>query len=280
VQTIDEPLERDTNLEGARVLVAEDNLAGKRLMERMLARLGVEVQVAANGLEAVAAARSSQFDLVLMDCHMPEMDGFAATAALRASGWKLPIIALTANAMSGDREACLAAGMDDYLAKPIVAAELVRALRRWLPDRQAVAGGAPTPVPASNLYRQTGELDAAQIAELCQLDPDGAAGFLAHMVADYEATAIECLPAIRAALDGGDAVALEDAAHKLKGSASQVGARLVQDAAARLVALARAGTSEGGGEVLEELEAALPRATVALHSVIGEVERADMPLAS
>ena len=100
------------------------------------------------------------------------------------------------------------------------------------------------------------------------------------MVSDYEATAAECLPAIRAALDSADAAALQDAAHKLKGSASQVGARLVQDASARLVGLARSGTTEGGGEVLEELESALPRASVALHSVIGEVERADMPLAS
>jgi signal transduction histidine kinase/DNA-binding NarL/FixJ family response regulator len=280
VESIDEPLERDTNIEGARVLVAEDDPAGKRLMERMLARLGVEVQVVGTGLEVLRAAESSQFDAILMDCHMPEMDGFAATAAMRSAGWKLPIIALTANAMSGDREACLAAGMDDYLSKPIVAAELVRTLCRWLADRPAIAAGSPAAMNASSRYRQTGELDSGQIAELCQLDPDGAAGFLAHMVGDYESTVVECLPGIRLALEKSDPVALEDAAHKLKGAASQVGARLVHDASARFVALARSGTTQGGGEVLAELESAVPRTSSALHSVIDEVEHADMPLAS
>jgi HPt (histidine-containing phosphotransfer) domain-containing protein len=133
---------------------------------------------------------------------------------------------------------------------------------------------------ASSRYRQTGELDSGQIAELCQLDPDGAAGFLAHMVGDYESTVVECLPGIRLALEKSDPVALEDAAHKLKGAASQVGARLVHDASARFVALARSGTTQGGGEVLAELESAVPRTSSALHSVIDEVEHADMPLAS
>jgi signal transduction histidine kinase/CheY-like chemotaxis protein/HPt (histidine-containing phosphotransfer) domain-containing protein len=278
VESADEPVERDTSITGARVLVAEDNLAGKRLMERMLARLGIEVQVVGTGLEAVEAVRSSHFDVVLMDCHMPEMDGFAATQALRADGWSLPIIALTANAMTGDREACLAAGMDDYLAKPIVAAELVRALSRWLAERPAAA--APIPMPASSRFAQLGELDSEQISELCQLDPDGSAGFLVHMVGDYEATVAECLPAIRLALEESDSVALEDAAHKLKGAASQVGARIVHDASTRLVALARSGTTQGGGEVLVELESALPRTSSALRSVIAEVEHADIPLAS
>jgi signal transduction histidine kinase/DNA-binding NarL/FixJ family response regulator len=277
LESADEPVERDTSITGARVLVAEDDLAGKRLIERMLARLGIEVQVVGTGLEAVAAARSSRFDVILMDCHMPEMDGFAATQALRADGWKLPIVALTANAMTGDREACLAAGMDDYLSKPIVAAELVKALRRWLAERPARDPAAPLHLAASSSYRQTGELDSDQIAELCQLDPDGSAGFLAHMVGDYEATAAECLPGIRLALDNADPRALEEAAHKLKGGASQVGARLVHDACGRLVALARLGTTRGGGEVLAGLESALPRTSSALHSVVAEVEHADIP---
>jgi signal transduction histidine kinase/ActR/RegA family two-component response regulator/HPt (histidine-containing phosphotransfer) domain-containing protein len=278
VESVDEPVERDTNIQGARVLVAEDNLAGKRLIERMLARLGIDVHVVGNGLDAVRAVGSNEFDLVLMDCHMPEMDGFAATKALRADGWKLPIIALTANAMTGDREACLAAGMDDYLSKPIVAAELVKALSRWLADRPTTS--APIPMPTSIRFTRIGELDPGQISELCQLDPDGSAGFLAHMVGDYERTAAECLPAIRLALEAADPYALEEAAHKLKGGASQVGARLVQDASARLVALARSGTTQGGGEVLVELESALPRTVSALQSVIAEVEHADIPLAS
>jgi HPt (histidine-containing phosphotransfer) domain-containing protein len=170
--------------------------------------------------------------------------------------------------------------MDDYLSKPIVAAELVRALRRWLADRPTVNPGSPVAVFASSRYRQTGELDSGQIGDLCELDPDGAAGFLAHMVGDYESTVLECLPGIRLALAESDPAALEDVAHKLKGAASQVGARLVHDAAAQLVALARSGTTQGGGEVLAELESAVPRTSAALRSVIVEVERADIPLAS
>ncbi len=280
VETADEPLERDIRIEGARVLVAEDNPAGKRVAERMLARLGIEVRVVGTGLEAVEAVRSGGFDVVLMDCHMPEMDGFAATQTLRAEGWRLPIVALTADAMTGDREACLAAGMDDYLSKPIVAADLVKALRRWLAERPVIDAAAPVPLPAAGSYRQTGELDSDQIAELCQLDPDGSYGFLAHMVADYETTVAECLPRIRLTLETADPNGLEDAAHKLKGAASQVGARLVEDASARLVALARSGETQSGREVLVELEAALPRTSSALHAVIAEVGHADLPLAS
>ena len=135
-------------------------------------------------------------------------------------------------------------------------------------------------MPTPGRFTHTGELDPDQISELCQLDPDGSAGFLVHMVADYEGTAAECLPAIRIALESADPYALEEAAHKLKGAASQVGARAVQDASARLVALARSGSMQGGGEVLAELESAQPRTSSALKSVIAEVERADIPLAS
>ena len=90
----------------------------------------------ANGLDAIAAVRAGGFDLVLMDCHMPEMDGFDATRAMRAEGVDIPVVALTANAMAGDRDACLAAGMNDYLSKPVVPADLTAALRRWLPEER------------------------------------------------------------------------------------------------------------------------------------------------
>jgi signal transduction histidine kinase/FixJ family two-component response regulator/HPt (histidine-containing phosphotransfer) domain-containing protein len=274
VETADEPVERDTNIAGARVLVAEDNLPSKRLAERLLTRLGVDVQVVGNGLEAIAAIKTRPFDLVLMDCHMPDLDGFAATQALRSDGLTLPIIALTANAMSGDREECLAAGMDDYLPKPIVAAELTRMLRRWLGDRPAETASSTTATPARSPYALGGELDQDQIAELCRLDPDGSAGFLAHMVGDYELTVGEALPAIRQAIGGTDPNDLEEAAHKLKGGASQVGARLVEDVANRLVALARSGSTQGGGELVD-LEVALATTASALHTLLAEVEHSE-----
>ena len=122
---------------GARVLVAEDNPINQRVVLAMLKRLGCETTLAPNGCEAVERCREQEFDVVLMDCQMPEMDGFEATRtirhddAARARARRVPIIALTANALCGDREACLAAGMDDYLSKPISPTALANALTRW-----------------------------------------------------------------------------------------------------------------------------------------------------
>jgi len=117
------------------ILVAEDNRVNQTVITRMLQKLGHRVDVAANGLEAVSALRRSAYDLVFMDCQMPEMDGFGATRAIRAgeagTPRRIPIVALTANAMHGDREQCLAAGMDDYIAKPVTKQALAAALERW-----------------------------------------------------------------------------------------------------------------------------------------------------
>ena len=121
---------------GRQVLLVEDNPINQRVALRMLERLGHLVHVCQNGVEAMAALQCGTFDLVLMDCQMPEMDGFETTRRIRAAeapDRRLPILAMTANAMQGDRERCLAAGMDDYLSKPVRAADLADLLHRWLP---------------------------------------------------------------------------------------------------------------------------------------------------
>jgi CheY-like chemotaxis protein len=117
-----------------RILLVEDNAVNCKVAMHMLAKLQVQVEVATNGLEAVQKATESPYDLILMDCHMPEMDGYEATRTLRAQGVQTPIIALTANALEEDREKCLACGMNDYLSKPIQADMLRRTLAQWLQD--------------------------------------------------------------------------------------------------------------------------------------------------
>jgi CheY-like chemotaxis protein len=118
----------------ADVLLAEDNLTNRKVALMMLQRLGCRTDVVANGAEALEAVRSKRYDLVLMDCQMPVMDGWAAAAAIRAGereGTRLPIVALTANALSGDRERCMEAGMDDYLTKPLSLIQLHEQLTKW-----------------------------------------------------------------------------------------------------------------------------------------------------
>ncbi len=119
-----------------RLLLAEDNLVNQHVAQAVLRKLGIKADLAVNGREAVQAVQAKDYDLVLMDCQMPEMDGYQATRQIReqeSSGRRVPILAMTANAMQGDRERCLECGMDDYLAKPITLEGLKNALRRWLP---------------------------------------------------------------------------------------------------------------------------------------------------
>jgi CheY-like chemotaxis protein len=118
-----------------RVLLAEDNVVNQKIALRLLEKAGMQVDVVVNGREAIAAVERAAYDLILMDCQMPEMDGFEATAEIRRrerGNRHLPICALTANAMAGDRERCLAAGMDDYISKPIGLQQLQEAIQRLI----------------------------------------------------------------------------------------------------------------------------------------------------
>jgi two-component system, sensor histidine kinase and response regulator len=128
-----------------RVLVAEDNLVNQKVAQRHLAKLGIHADIVGNGLEALEALRRIPYDLVLMDCQMPELDGYEATRQVRrgeAGSANVPIVAMTANAMHGDKERCLESGMDDYIAKPVRQKELVEVIERWLPGAVEAAGTA------------------------------------------------------------------------------------------------------------------------------------------
>ncbi|MEI7672616.1 MAG: response regulator, partial [Deltaproteobacteria bacterium] len=122
---------------GARILLAEDNIISQKVAQSTLIKLGCKADVVANGLEAIRALEMIDYDLVLMDCNMPELDGFEATAVIRdpkskVLNHKVLVIAMTANAMKGDREQCIEAGMDDYLSKPVKKADLAGILEKWM----------------------------------------------------------------------------------------------------------------------------------------------------
>ena len=144
------PADLHAGLRGARILLVEDNEVNQEVALALLGGAGIEVSVAGNGQEALDALERQEFDAVLMDCQMPVMDGYAATRAIRRQPRRqsLPVIAMTANAMVGDRDAALAAGMNDHIAKPINVAEMFATLARWVPTQRS-RGLAPDPLPAS-----------------------------------------------------------------------------------------------------------------------------------
>jgi PAS domain S-box-containing protein len=240
-----------------RVLVAEDHPVNQRLAVRLLEKRGHAAVVAGNGKEALAALEKEDFDLVLMDVQMPEMDGFEATAAIRGreQGGKthIPIVAMTAHAMKGDRERCLAAGMDAYLAKPLQRRELFELLETLFPGSAQGGAEAPAgPVFDRDYVLARVEGDEALLRELVGLFLEQTPRLLAE---------------IRSAIDGRDAKALERAAHALKGSAGNFGAKSACDAALRLEMLGRGGDFGEAGAAYGELNAEMERLQAALAAL-------------
>ena len=244
------------------ILVAEDNPVNQKLAMLQVKKLGYHVEAVSNGREAVAAIASGNYSLVLMDCQMPEMDGFAATAAIRATEARsgsghIPIIAMTANAMQGDRETCLAAGMDDYISKPVVGNQLWAAIQHWLPKRdveQAVQEPEPDP-PA---------VDVSVLEHLRSFQVAGEPDFLDGLIDTYLEHTPHNIDAMRAAVAADDASSLEHAAHSIKGSSLNLGASLFGRLAEELERLGRLGTTEGAIPMLDALEAEFKRVATAL----------------
>ncbi len=227
------------------ILLAEDNPVNTRLVKAILDKRGHVVHAVATGLAAVEAAAESAFDVVLMDVQMPEMDGFEATAAIRraesGSATRLPIIALTAHAMKGDREACLAAGMDGYLSKPIHAPALFALIEDLMSGRESMTHVVPA-------GRAAFEVDAV----LAQLEGDRQ--LLAELVALFLQESPAALAEIRRSVEVADAPALERTAHKLRGSVRNFGAHAAGEAALSLETLGRTGDLGGAGACLASLE--------------------------
>jgi signal transduction histidine kinase/CheY-like chemotaxis protein len=245
-----------------RILLVEDNAVNQRLAIRLLQRQGYGVVVATNGVEALSVLRSGEFDLILMDVQMPEMGGYETTARIReqerATGKHIPIIAMTAYAMKGDREQCLAAGMDSYVSKPIQRNELYRIINEF--------------APVSTL-----SLDSATTIETQRNGFDYAAA-LAHIGGDQElfnelvqiflSTSPQMVAEIRVALASGERKRLVQAAHSFKGAASNFGARKLVEAAQQLEEIGREGELRTANMAWATLEEEIEGLSAALSAVV------------
>jgi CheY-like chemotaxis protein/HPt (histidine-containing phosphotransfer) domain-containing protein len=227
--------------------VVEDNQVNQLVARATVTKLGFTVDVVADGAEAVSATATTRYAAVLMDCNMPVMDGFEATRAIRSRDGKhsrLPIIAMTAGALDGDREHCLAAGMDDYLAKPVDAAELQAALARWIPEQATEIGRPPS-------------VDPGRLAILRELGPADGLGLLPAAADAFRRDVPARLAALREAVRDGGGPALVRAAHVLKGAAANIGATAVAGLCQELEVMGSNGTRDGGQQLVGRLETEL-----------------------
>lgn len=233
-----------------RILLVEDNPVNREVAIGMLETFASRIDIAENGREALAATESTVYDLVFMDCQMPEMDGLTATRLIRErekrqasmvnSQSRVPIVALTAHAMQGDRELCLAAGMDDYLTKPFTLVQLEHMVSLWVPEKEAqrilsvtsqgqttsgvelsVAVGGSTGSPDT---AEPTIIDQSALAAIRALQRPGQPDILARILSQYLETSREMVERIRRAVQSNDAAELRAAAHRLKSSSAQLGA--------------------------------------------------------
>jgi CheY-like chemotaxis protein/HPt (histidine-containing phosphotransfer) domain-containing protein len=244
-----------------RILLAEDNAVNQKLALRLLSQMGYRADVAGNGLEAIQAVERQAYDVILMDVQMPEMDGLEATRQIcqRWPAKKRPrIIAMTANAMQGDREMCLAAGMDDYLSKPIRVNELVMALTH----------SATIETAGGEKVSESSVIDPAAYEELVAStggDPD----FIRELIDTYLSDAPELFAQMRGALTSGDAETFRRAAHSLKSNSASLGALVLSAQAKELEFMGKAGTLEGAAAKIAAADVEYARVKAALENKRG-----------
>jgi signal transduction histidine kinase/DNA-binding response OmpR family regulator/HPt (histidine-containing phosphotransfer) domain-containing protein len=262
------------------VLVVEDNAVNQLVAREMVIKLGYRVELATNGVEAVAAVERTTYHAVLMDCHMPVMDGFDATAAIRrlpGNASRVPIIAMTAGAHDEDRRRCLAAGMDDYISKPVDLLALDDNLARWVhdatpspPDRD---GAADQAVPASDPDETASDpdepaLDPARLDLLRSLGAADGRGMLADAADAFRSEVPASLTALDLAIVESDSDGLKRASHKLKGGAASIGAAGAAALCAQLEELPRTGAEGRGRELIGLLEIELAKVDAALDRAL------------
>jgi TMAO reductase system sensor TorS len=265
------------------VLLAEDNAVNEVVAGAMLESFGLRVSVAQNGRQALEAVAAQAFDVVLMDCQMPEMDGFEAARRIRrreaekgvpAAARQL-IVAVTANAIEGDRERCLAAGMDDYLSKPFSKADLHALLSRWLAAGKPAAADHSAPVPVGHADVREEAVDADTIDEtvldrLAALQRPGKVGVVEQVVGLYLDDSGRALVTLREALSRHDLAAATQHAHNLKSSSGHVGASGLSTHFAALERAARAGDADRAASLLPAAEAGYAQVCARLRQRLEE----------
>ncbi len=245
-----------------RLLLAEDNLTNQKLALRLLERLGYRADVAVNGREVLTALRQQPYDVVLMDVQMPEMDGLEATRQI-IQEWgaaRRPyIIAMTANALPEDREACLAAGMDDYLSKPIQVDALVQALKAGSGGQKAAVEAHAAPPPSPEV------LDLEELERLRQATGHDAV-FLAELLTMFQADSAGLLQDMRQAVEQKAADRLRRAAHSLKANSASLGATALAALCREVESLAKIGQVDAAAAKLDRLTAEYEKAVAALEA--------------
>ncbi len=209
------------------LLVVEDNLVNQKVMVGLLRKLGYRADVANNGAEALDALQRTPYRVVLMDSQMPEMDGFATTSEIRrreAGSRRTVIVCVTAHAMKGERDRCVAAGMDDYISKPVSLERLSEVLERWLPAKAEASPAASGDSSGVASEGQEPSIEPEVLARLRELEAD-APGLVADVLSTFLRETPHRIKRVQAAFDNADAPGLESAAHGLKGSADAVGAQ-------------------------------------------------------
>ena len=260
------------------VLLVEDNRVNQQVALAMLAKLGIQMALANDGKKAVEMVKDRDFDLVLMDCQMPVMDGYEATAAIRAlpagRGEQLPIIALTANAMQGDRQKCLEAGMDDFLSKPYSLSQLQTTLLRWLSAAKQVKAADASPQPdhpvQPDSVASAPALNLKVLEALRELDPEGGMGLAHQIMQTFLESAQQRVDHIEQAIASGDSETLGQAAHALKSSTANVGAETLSGLYKQLEKLGREHRINEANDLLDEVRREHQRAVSDMQAMLME----------
>jgi two-component system, sensor histidine kinase and response regulator len=251
----------------ARILIVEDNNVNQLVALGQIQRLGHDGVVASGGVDGVDMVRHERFDLILMDCQMPDIDGYEAARRIRQMSGRTaqtPIVAMTAHALPGEREKCLAAGMNDYLAKPVSLEQLGAIIRLWASKSSLEQDAAADPMMEGD---DPHVLDRERISSFLAISRTQD-GFLEGLVKTFREDVPSRLDALRAAASTGDANDLALAAHALKSSSGSVGAKRMYTVASQIEIAARAGRLDGATAAIEQLGAEFTRVMVAYNGII------------